>query len=138
MKHLHPYNSLAVLPLIITALALSGCDRGNRPVSAEAFLKDFNNDRGAAYEKYKDKDILLTGKTALDTKEYSGGRVILTLEGGVGTLDMIFCENEGTSLQIKDSLLKVKKGESVEVKGRLSSIPALQPMVQLKECQLQP
>jgi DNA/RNA endonuclease YhcR with UshA esterase domain len=106
-------------------------------MSAEAFFRDFNSDRLAAYEKYQDKDILLTGKAALDTTEDSGGKVILTLEGGAGTLDMIFCANEGAPPQIKDALLKVKQGERVEVKGQLS-VPISQPMIWLEKCQLHP
>ncbi len=136
MKHIQPYAYLVTLPLMITALALVGCGRGDRPMSAGVFLNDFNSDRDAAREKYKDKDILLTGKTALNTTEYSGGRVILTLEGGSGLLEMILCENVGSPPQIKDALLKVKQGEQVVVKGRLSELPAFPPMVELEECQI--
>lgn len=104
-------------------------------MSAEAFFRDFNSDRLAAYEKYQDKDILLTGKAALDATEYSDGEVILTLEGGAGIADLILCENKGVSPQIKDALLKVKQGERVEVKGQLS-VPVSQPVIMLEKCQL--
>jgi hypothetical protein len=134
MKHLKFHASLVVLPLV-TALALVCCSQGNKPTSAEAFLTDYNNDRDAAYQKYKDKDILLTGK-AIPLSEHGAGRNVLGLIGGVKATEMILCEFAETSPQIGDAR-KIKDGERVEVKGRLSDLPQTPPMVYLEDCQLQ-
>jgi hypothetical protein len=103
-------------------------------MSAEAFLKDYNNDREAAYQKYKDKEILLTGK-AVPTGN-GAGRNVLGLIGGVKAPEMILCEFAETSPQIGDAR-KIKAGEQVEVKGRLSDLPQTPPMVYLIDCHLQ-
>lgn len=137
MKSLKPRRAFAMLPLLVTALTLACCSRGDSPMSAEAFLKELKNNKDAAYEKYKDKDILLTGKASA-AKEYEDGRIILGLVGGAGVDDNILCEYEGTSPQIRDALLKVRDGERIEVQGRLFSFLALSPitMVTLENCQL--
>jgi hypothetical protein len=133
MKHLKFHASIAALTLL-TALVLVSCSLGDRPTSAEAFLKDYNSDREASYQKYKDKDILLAGK-AIALSERRTGRNVLGLIGSVKADEMILCEFAETSPQIEDAR-KIKDGERVEVKGRLSDLPQIPPIVYLENCQI--
>ena len=136
MEYLKLHSFPSTLALLFIASVLACCGGGDMAVSAEYFLKDFNKDRAASYDKYKSKDILLTGKAVVGNKKYESGPVVLGLVGGDGAAEMVLCEFPEPSPQLREVLLKIKDGEQVEVKGKLSSLSVVPPLVYLDNCQL--
>lgn len=136
MEHLKLRSFLAALALLFIASVLVCCGGGDTTMTAEYFLKDFNKDRATAYDKYKSKDILLTGKAVAGNKKYERGPTVLGLVSGDSAAEMVLCEFPESSPQLREALLKINDGEQIEVKGRLSSLSVSPPLVYLDHCQL--
>jgi hypothetical protein len=135
MRQQKTISRKAAYILIASALLLSGTSCG-ASMSAEAFLREVNRDRDAAYEKYKGKDIILTGRAAT-LREQENGDVVLGLVGGDALEENIICRFDQGQPQARDELLRIKAGERVGVKCRLRQFQVTKSAVFMEKCQLQ-
>jgi hypothetical protein len=121
--------------ILTAAILLSSGISCHTPMSARTFLSEVNRDRDAAYEKYKDKDILLMGMSTTPREEENGD-IILGLDGGDDLQALVICRFEKGLPQVRDELLRIKSGEWVNVKCRLRRLQTTRPALFMEKCQL--
>ncbi len=127
--------SWKVAYILIALALLSSAISCHTSKPAEAFFREIQRDRGAAYEKYKDKDIILAGR-ATTPREQENGDIMLGLVGGDGLDETIICRFDKGQPQVRQELLMIKAGERVEVKCRLRPRQLITSAVFMEKCQL--
>lgn len=123
------------LYILVTSILLSSGSSCHTPMSARTFLSEVNRDRDAAYEKYKDKDIILRGMSTTPRYE-ENGVIVLGLVGGDDLQETIICRFDKGRPQVRDELLRIKRGEWVNVKCRLRQRQLINSSVFMEKCQL--